>query len=90
MLPCGMMVEPEVYPLQEGFDAAWDRLRKATADVRTPTECTVCAHKDVCGVCAAVCYTETGRFDGVPEYVCEKTRETVRFTLEAAKKGNAK
>lgn len=29
--------------------------------------CTTCAYKEVCGVCAAVCCTETGRFDGVPE-----------------------
>ena len=43
-----------------------------------------CSQKDsVCGVCAAVCYTETGRFDGVPEYVCEKTRQMLHFTQAA-------
>jgi hypothetical protein len=31
-------------------------------------------------VCAAVCVTETGRFDAVPEYVCRMTEETVRQT----------
>ena len=83
MLPCGMMTQPEFYPLQTGFDAAWEGLRAATSRIRMPAECVTCDHKDVCGVCAAVCFTETGRFDGVPEYVCEKSRHTVRFTQQA-------
>ncbi len=82
MLPCGMMTEPVVRPLEVGFDAAWQQLREATAAIRTPKECTGCAYKEVCGVCAAVCYTETGRFDGQPTYICRKTRETVRCTAQ--------
>ena len=83
MLPCGMMTEPEVYPLQTGFVAAWEQLRAATSAIRTPAQCVNCENKEVCGVCAAVCYTETGRFDGVPEYVCEKTRQMLHFTQAA-------
>ena len=82
MLPCGMMTEPVVRPLEVGFDAAWQQLREATAAIRTPKECTGCAYKEVCGVCAAVCYTETGRFDGQPTYICRKTKETVRCTAQ--------
>ena len=82
MLPCGMMTEPVVRPLEVGFDAAWQQLREATAAIRTPKECTGCAYKEVCGVCAAVCYTETGRFDGQPTYICRKTKETVRYTAQ--------
>ena len=82
MLPCGMMTEPVVRPLEVGFEAAWQQLRETTAAIRTPKECTSCSYKDVCGVCAAVCYTETGRFDGVPAYICRKTRETVRCTAQ--------
>ena len=82
MMPCGMMTTPVAYPLEEGFEAAWERIRKETAQIRLPGQCTSCQHKDVCGVCAAVCYAETGGFDGVPGYVCEKTRETVRITQE--------
>ena len=82
MLPCGMMVSPEVYPLRDGFGPAWDALRAQTDALRMPAECRNCDHRDLCNVCAAVCYTETGRFDGVPTYVCEKTREVVRITRE--------
>jgi len=84
MLPCGMMTAPAVYPLEAGFDAAWDELRKKTAAIRTPSKCTTCPKKDVCSVCAAVCVTETGSFDGVPEYVCRMTDEIVRATVDAA------
>ena len=90
MLPCGMMTEPEVKPLEVGFDAAWEQLRKATAEIRMPVKCVSCDHKEVCGVCAAVCYTETGRFDGVPEYICEKTRQTVGHTRKAWEERNKK
>ena len=82
MMPCGMMTTPVAYPLETGFGAAWEQIRQETAQIRTPSECTTCAHKEICGVCAAVCLTETGRFDGVPHYVCEKTREQLRFTQE--------
>jgi radical SAM protein with 4Fe4S-binding SPASM domain len=83
MMPCGMMTRPEVRPLEVGFDAAWEQLRAETARIRRPATCSGCAYKEVCGVCAAVCLTETGRFDGFPEYMCEKTRQTVRITKEA-------
>jgi len=84
MLPCGMMVEPVVYPLKDGFTNAWKELRTLTSNIHTPTKCVNCSHKDVCGVCAAVCYSETGAFDKVPEYVCEKTRLQVEYTKELA------
>ena len=82
MMPCGLMTTPVVYPMRDGFNAAWDTLRAETAALRMPPECKTCDHREVCGACAAVCYSETGRFDGVPTYVCEKTRETVRITRE--------
>lgn len=79
MLPCGMMIEPVTYPLVEGFNEAWDRLREMTSKIKTPSKCTACSYKEVCGVCAAVCYCETGKFDGVSDYVCEKTKKTIEY-----------
>lgn len=84
MLPCGMMPGPEVRPLEMGFRAAWQELRHRTAQIRLPAKCTVCPKRSICSVCAAVCVTETGRFDGVPEYVCRMTEETVRQSIEKA------
>ena len=83
MLPCGMMPYPTAYPLEEGFDAAWQRIRTETKALRMPAKCGGCPKRGACPVCAAVCVTETGRFDGVPEYVCAMTDETIRQTWAA-------
>ena len=83
MLPCGMMPFPETFPLEVGFDAAWQKIREETAKIRTPAKCTSCGYKDICGACAAVYYTETGAFDAVPEYVCRRAEEIVKATREA-------
>ena len=80
MLPCGMLTTPVVYPLEIGFDAAWEQIRAETAKIRTPAKCTACGYKDICGACAAVYFTETGRFDSVPEYVCQRAKEIVKQT----------
>lgn len=83
MLPCGMMPGPTTYPLEVGFDTAWEQLKELTKQIRTPAKCVWCPKRDVCGVCAAACVTETGSFEGIPEYVCRQTEETIRLTWEA-------
>ena len=80
MTPCGMMNTPVAYPLEMGFDAAWEYVRAETAKIHTPAKCVSCDHKDICGSCAAVCLTETGRFDAVPEYMCRRAEEIVKQT----------
>lgn len=90
MLPCGMMTGPVVYPLEVGFDAAWEKLRAETAKIRTPSKCVGCEYKDICGACAAVYYTETGRFDGVPEYVCRRAEAIAAETQRLYEERKAK
>ena len=88
MLPCGMMPGPTVYPLETGFAQAWAELRQRTAEIRSPEKCLQCPKKDVCSVCAAVCVTETGSFEGAPEYVCRMTEAIVEKTWDAYQKRN--
>lgn len=90
MLPCGMMTTPVVYPLEVGFDAAWETIKEETSKIRTPVKCVSCDYKDICGACAAVYFTETGRFDGVPAYVCDRAKEIVAQTLRASEERKAK
>ena len=90
MLPCGMLTTPVAYPLEVGFDSAWDQIRGATARIQTPAKCVTCDYKDICGACAAVYFTETGRFDGVPDYVCRRAEEIVRQTQKAWEKRKTK
>lgn len=88
MLPCGMMTTPSVNLLEVGFDAAWEQIRRATAEIRTPASCVDCGYKDICGACAAVYYSETGRFDAVPEYVCRRAEAIVAETARVYKERN--
>lgn len=83
MTPCGMMTRPVAYPMEVGFDKAWEEIRSATADIRTPAKCESCSYQKICGSCAAVYFAETGRFDGVPEYVCSRSKATVELTRKA-------
>ena len=83
MTPCGMMNDPAVSVPAVGFAAAWAQTKRATEAIRMPAECAGCAKKEACHACAAMCVTETGRFDGVPRYVCRMTDETVRLTQAA-------
>ena len=78
MTPCGMMPRPVVYPLQTGFAAAWQTIREETSRIRLPSKCGSCPKRPVCSMCAAVCVTETGSFDGVPTYLCQQVDETIR------------
>ena len=82
MLPCGMMPRPAVNVQETGFDAAWEEIRRQTKAIRLPVKCGNCPKRGACPVCAAVCVTETGRFDGVPEYLCRMTEETIRLTVK--------
>ena len=48
--------------------------------LRMPGKCGNCPKRGACPVCAAVCVTETGKFDGVPEYACRMAEATMENT----------
>lgn len=70
MTPCGMLKYPVSAPFETGFAGAWEELREQTEAVRLCPACTSCPEQRTCMNCAAVTFTETGRFDGKPEYMC--------------------
>lgn len=74
MTPCGMVNEPVVFPFGQGFADAWQSLRAQTAALHLPPECAGCDAKHYCHTCAAMCYTETGRYDCKPQYRCDLMR----------------
>jgi MoaA/NifB/PqqE/SkfB family radical SAM enzyme len=86
MLPCGMMPGTGADPLKDGFAAAWQKTMDDTKQIHRPKECLQCPKKDICSVCAAVCVTETGAFDCVPDYVCRQTDAFIEITRQEYEK----
>ena len=89
--PMGMLKRDHIRTMlrMERIARAWEETKAATEKIRLPGECAGCRLKEVCHACAAMCVTETGRFDVKPEYVCRMTHETVRRTIEEAENGNS-
>ena len=82
MTPCGMMVEPSA-EIGDDFSKAWNKISKAREEIILPPQCTGCEYKEHCDICAAVSYAETGRFDGLPEYVCQKAKAYAKLVEQA-------
>ncbi len=62
-----------------GFKGAWEKVREFSASIRTPAKCEACKYRNICCVCAAACYTETGDFSTVPDYVCCMTESIAQI-----------
>lgn len=74
MLPCGMLTLPITYPMQDGFECAWEKMEENIRRIYLPAKCSECKDKELCHSCAAVVLTETGTFDTVPQYRCQMTK----------------
>ena len=83
MTPCGMMTQPLTYPFRDGFLPAWEELGRMTQELYMPPKCTTCDKREVCAVCGASSFTETGTYGVVPQYICDMTESIIRHT-EAA------
>lgn len=71
LLMCAMMDAPYGDPFADGFQPAWEQLKRKAKEIRLPKECAVCKGKDICHICAAMVYTETGTYDKKPQYRCD-------------------
>lgn len=72
MLPCGIMpADHGCNAFEKGFDAAWSHVKAYTDAIRMPAKCSVCEANKACHTCAAMCVSETGAYDRVPQYRCD-------------------
>lgn len=85
MTPCGMLDQPVVRPFASDFHQAWEQLRSQSDVIRLCPDCVQCPDRSTCLNCAAVTYTETGRFDGKPEYMCRLSRAYREILTEMVK-----
>lgn len=80
MQPCGMLPKIQINVIEEGFENAWKQLVAAVKEIRLPEKCVNCKYSNICHSCAAMCYTETGYCDRVPEYVCQMSKNIYELT----------
>lgn len=80
MIPCAMM-EFGKYPVmgEHDFMSAWRNVNHEVDRIRLSAKCSQCKVKEACYSCAASSYTETGRTDGIPPYVCEMTSHYMKL-----------
>ena len=82
--PCVMLSEPEADVFKLGFSAAWKEITDVVSGIRLSARCNSCTTRAVCQTCAACAVLETGSFDGIPEYMCRYTKETIRLLEQLA------
>lgn len=72
ILPCGMFpARNNINVFEIPFQAAWNQVKKETANIHLPAKCAACNAKDSCRACAAMVITESGCFHEVPKYRCD-------------------
>lgn len=86
MRSCVVLDKPSI-PLKDvEFEEAWELTKKETESLRISARCSSCKLRKVCNTCVAAAIAETGKADGVPEYLCRYTEATVRYLKETSKK----
>ncbi len=71
MTPCVFMNNPGINVFENNFEKSWDYIVDSVKKIQLSLECAQCKYKDICQVCGASCYCETGKFNEKPEYMCE-------------------
>ena len=56
---------------ENGFDKAWQYIVEKSQKILLPHQCATCSKRNVCQICAASAYCETGSFDKHPQYMCD-------------------
>lgn len=86
LLPCGMFDYPQISLLEHSFKDCWKYIVDICQELSFCKECKTCKIQNICHVCPASCYTETGHLTGCPDYVCQITKEEIRILEEIIKR----
>ncbi|MEE1087301.1 MAG: radical SAM protein [Schaedlerella sp.] len=85
MHPCVILTEPATNVFEHGFEKAWERDMESVGKILLNAKCTACRMSPLCRTCAASALCETGSYDGIPDYMCRYTKETIRLMREYLK-----
>lgn len=79
LTPCGIMDNPQTFPLITGFKKAWEELKEKCAQIPLATECQSCQYQRFCDRCPARLYRETGQYDKPAPYLCEVAKKRTEY-----------
>lgn len=79
MSPCVFLDKFKMNIFENGFSKCWDYIIEESCKLFLPKRCVLCDKREVCQVCVASVYCETGDMVDAPEYLCELTEETLKI-----------
>lgn len=79
MFPCVFLDNYNTNIFKNGFNKSWKEIVNLTNEIYLPSECKTCDNREICQLCAASCYCETGKTTGKPDYLCNFTNELVNI-----------
>lgn len=74
---CNVFDFAEVFPFKDGFNSAWKHINHRACEYILPTECFDCQYKEVCGVCPARHWLNSGE-SKINLSICEETKKIVK------------
>ena len=80
LLPCGSFTDCQAYPLQIGFDQAWQRVRTVCKEYLLPQECGDCVYNVACPACVMVHAQDCEPGHASPR-ICARARKQVEAGL---------
>ena len=79
LLGCQMLDAFWTDARKSGLKEAWESYPFSVKLPERHEKCRSCKHMELCSICPAVIYAETGSLDGWPEYVCKDTEELLKL-----------
>lgn len=80
MMACGIMNNFISYPFEIGFESAWKEIVEYGNSIKLNPKCVSCSKRQLCNICPAVSYDETGSINEIPQYMCDMTDQRIRET----------
>lgn len=79
MTPCVFLDNIYMDVFENSFIKSWNYIVEESKKILLSSDCKHCDKREVCQVCAAAAYCETGSVSKKPEYLCKLTEETIKI-----------
>lgn len=88
--PCVLASSPSYDVLKTGFVPCWEQLCGEVSKLEGSEHCNACGLRLLCRTCVNAAIAETGRPDGVPEYLCRYAMATYRLLKDELEKSRVR